>query len=128
MLDFTAIAEHSRHHCAAICAFLVPANLISTSLTLLCVAQTRSWFPISKVAALASIFALALFIHVGTWFAIGVVMIPTFVLIALGIVCLAINFWAVRKRQQLQKYLRFGWQFLLNAVAREDSLCREEQI
>jgi hypothetical protein len=124
MLDFTVIAEHSRHQCAAICAFLVPANLIFTSLTLLCVAQTRSWFPIPIVATWASIFALALFVHVGTWFAIGVVMIPTFVLIALGIVCLAINFWAVYKRHQLQKYLRLGWQFLLGLVTREGNIYR----
>jgi hypothetical protein len=124
MLDFTAVAEFSRHHCVAICAFLVPANLILTSLTLACVVQIRSVIPVSLASGLASIFALSLFLHVSTWLLVGVVMIPTFVLLSLGAICLFINLWAALRREQLQKYLRFGWYFLVGLVGRSHSFYR----
>ncbi len=45
--------------------------------------------------AVASLWATAMIFHVFTWFAIGVVMPPTYILLAMGITCLAINIWAV---------------------------------
>jgi hypothetical protein len=121
MFDFTTVAEFSRHHCVAICSFLVPVNLILTSLTLACVAQIRSIIPVSLASGLASVFALSLFLHVSTWLMIGVVMIPTFVLLSLGAICLFINIWAALRREQLQQYLRFGLQFLVGLFGRSIS-------
>ncbi len=121
MFDFTAVAEFSRHHCVAICAFLVPVNLTLTSLTLACVAQIRPIIPVSLASGLASVFALCLFLHVSTWLMVGVIMIPTFVLLSLGAICLFINIWAALRREQVQQYLRFGWQFLVSLVGRSIS-------
>lgn len=92
MLDFTPVFEFSRNHCVAICAFLVPANLLATLQTFLLFFWKRPLSQVRLAAAFASIFAFTLFLHVGTWFIIGVVMIPTFVLLALGSICLLINF------------------------------------
>ncbi|MDV2993678.1 MAG: hypothetical protein N4J56_003332 [Chroococcidiopsis sp. SAG 2025] len=33
MFDFNTLAEFFRHYCIGICAFLIPANLVATSLT-----------------------------------------------------------------------------------------------
>jgi hypothetical protein len=95
MLDLNALCEFSRAYCIAICAFLVPANLLATSQTLL-----MSWFrrPLVQVwlmAGTASLYALVMVLHVATWLAIGVVMLPTYVLLGLGSSCLLTNLAAV---------------------------------
>jgi hypothetical protein len=75
MIDYNALFEFSRSHCISICAFLVPANLLTTANTLI------------------------------TWFLIGVVMPPTFVLLFLGSVCLLANLWAVLARKSMARLL-----------------------
>lgn len=62
-------------------------------------------------AALACVPALIMVLHVFTWFIVGVVMMPTFILLALAAVCLAINFWAVIHPQSMARLLRglFFW-------------------
>lgn len=35
MFDFNTLAEFSRAYCIGICAFLIPANLVATSLTII---------------------------------------------------------------------------------------------
>jgi hypothetical protein len=94
MVDFNPIFEFSRNHCIGICAFLVPLNLLTTSLTLLLVYFGRSLTQIRIVTVFASIFALGLFFHVTSWLLIGMVMLPTFILPILAVVCILINFWA----------------------------------
>ena len=95
MFDFYALAEFSRIHCISICAFLVPANLLLTSLTILLTAlhcpQIRVW----QAAGIASIPALVMIYHVFTWFMAGVVMAPTYILLGLGTTCLFTNLGAV---------------------------------
>jgi hypothetical protein len=121
-LDFAILAEHSRHHCVAICSFLVPANLISICLVLCCVAYKRSFLPVPLVTLLSSIFAFALLAHVSTWFIIGTIALPTFILTGLSFICLTIDFWALFKRQQLQTYLLIVWQFLGNSIVRNKKI------
>lgn len=88
MIDFTHIAELSRLHCLGICAFLVPANLLNT-LTTLGVVATRKPLSIRLLsAAMAMIFAVTMILHVWTWFAVGVVQAPTFILLSLASLCL----------------------------------------
>jgi hypothetical protein len=48
-----------------------------------------------KSAGFAIACALLMALHVLTWFIIGVIMIQTFVLLSLGLVCLGLNLWAV---------------------------------
>ncbi|QOV21719.1 hypothetical protein [Anabaenopsis elenkinii] len=101
MLDFNALAEFSRENCISICAFLVPANLISCLLTIILTVLRRPTHQVWKSATISSIFALAMVFHVFTWFMIGVVMLPTYILLSLAISCMLSNFAAImwQKRQ-----------------------------
>lgn len=95
MLDLNPLFEFSRTHCIAICAVLVPANLLATLQTMLWVWFGRPPLHVQLMALVSSFYALILLLHVYTWFAIGVVMAPTYILTVLGCVCLTINFCAV---------------------------------
>lgn len=95
MVDFStltqSLAEFSRCHCVAICAFLVPANLLVTLATMILAGLHRPRMQVWRSATWAAFLAIAMVLHVWTWFAIGVVMAPTFILLALAAVCLLIN-------------------------------------
>jgi hypothetical protein len=90
-----SLGNFSRSHCVAICAFLVPANLIATSQTILFTILKRSPIEIFTITAGAIVYALLMISHVISWYIIGVVMAPTFILMFLGIVCLTINCVAI---------------------------------
>lgn len=106
MFDFNTLFEFSRTHCIAICAFLVPANLLATLLTLILTGLGRPQVQLSGAAGLAIIPAIAIIFHVFTWFAVGVVMAPTYILLFLGGLCLSINFWAIAHSASLMRLLR----------------------
>ena len=89
------IFEFSRHNCVAICAFLVPANLITTIVTLILVATEQSLSKVYWSRAIASVLAATLFLHVSTWFIIGVITPVSFILFGLGTTCLLVNILAV---------------------------------
>lgn len=95
MLDINAIAEFSRSHCVTICAFLVPANLIATLSTMVVAALHRPLSQVWQSAAVAAFFAVIMMLHVYTWFAIGVVQLPTYILLWLALTCLCTNFAAI---------------------------------
>ncbi len=93
MIDVSALHEFSRCHCVAICAGLVPANLLlSTAVIGLTMfngsLMLRRWLSIGGAFC-----CLLLLSHVGSWWLIGVVAPATFILPALGLLCSAIN-WA----------------------------------
>jgi hypothetical protein len=52
-------------------------------------------------AGCASLAAGLMLFHVWSWWIIGVVMIPTYVLSIVALVCLAINSWAIAHRHSL---------------------------
>jgi hypothetical protein len=119
-----AIAEFSRQNCIAICAFLVPANLIITIQTLIfCFlnysqnyserySQSSSKRSILISASFALLYAIAIISHVVSWYIVGIVMAPTFILLSLGIVCLGINLIAIASQQSIvQQRMKFGIQF-----------------
>lgn len=94
MFDLNFIYEFSRNHCVTVCAFLVPANLIATSATLLLLYfQLKK--PLIFTTSIASLAASALFLHISTWLMIGVLNPVSFILLILGSTCLAINCWAI---------------------------------
>jgi CHASE2 domain-containing sensor protein len=95
MFDFNTLAEFSRHYCIGICAFLVPANLAATSLTMIFAMLRRPAVQVWLAAGIASIFALVMMLHVFTWFMVGMVMAPTYILLCLGSICLFANFGAI---------------------------------
>lgn len=94
MFDFNTLTEFSCVNCIAICAFLVPANLIATSLTII-TALVRPTVQVWQAAVIASIFALLMIWHVFTWFLVGIVLTPTYILLCLGSSCLLINIVAI---------------------------------
>ena len=98
---FEPIFEFSRHNCVAICSFLVPANLFTTITTLVLIVKRQPLSLVSWSMGVASVFAVTLFLHVSTWFAIGVVTPVTFILFGLGTTCLCINALAIIYRRQI---------------------------
>ncbi|MBW4612672.1 MAG: hypothetical protein KME21_05215 [Desmonostoc vinosum HA7617-LM4] len=104
MLDFfNILTEFSRTNCVSICAFLVPANLLATLLTIILTVFRRPSYQVWPSAAIATIFASVMILHVYTWFIIGVVMAPTYILLWLAITCLLTNFAAIMfQRASLQ--------------------------
>lgn len=99
MFDFNTLAEFSRASCVGICAFLIPANLVATSLTAVFTVWRRPAVQVWQAAGIASIFALVMILHVFTWFMIGVVMAPTYILLGLGSSCLFANLGAIFLRR-----------------------------
>lgn len=95
MPDFNSLFEFSRTYCIAICAVLVPANLLATLQTMLFVWFRRPVGQVYCMATVASLYALLVILHVITWLTIGVVMLPTYILSFLGCFCLLVNFSAV---------------------------------
>lgn len=108
MLDLTSACELSRTHCIAICAVLVPANLLATSQTVLMVWFRRPIAQIWLMAGVSSLYALVMVLHVLTWLIVGVVMIPTYVLLWLGSTCLVTNLLAIAVASQVNRSIRFG--------------------
>jgi hypothetical protein len=106
MLDLNPVFEFSRNHCVTICSFLVPANLLATTSSLLLLLLQRPIVQIRLAASLACLLAFTLFLHVGTWFIIGVVMMPTFILMILGTTCLLINIGVVTFPHKFRKVLQ----------------------
>jgi len=95
MLDLTSVCEFSRTYCAAICAVLVPANLLATSQTMLMVWFRRPLAQVGLMGGVSSLYALVVVMHVMTWLMIGVVMLPTYILLCLGSSCLVTNLLAI---------------------------------
>ncbi|MEM7757251.1 MAG: hypothetical protein AAF298_03860 [Cyanobacteria bacterium P01_A01_bin.40] len=95
----------SRHNCVAICSFLVPANLIATIATLVLVATEKPLSIMGWSLGIASASAITLFLHVSTWFMIGVITPVTFILFTLGTTCLLVNILAVAYRREITQLL-----------------------
>lgn len=105
MFALEPLFEFSRHNCVAICSFLVPANLITTGITIVLVAMGQSLSKMRWSMGLALVFAITLFLHVSTWFIIGVVTPVTFILFALGTTCLLINTLVIVYRDEIPQVL-----------------------
>ncbi|TAF04705.1 MAG: hypothetical protein EAZ77_15245 [Nostocales cyanobacterium] len=95
MLDFHTLSEFSRANCSGICFLLIPANILATLLTIILTALNRPTVQIWQAAGFASIFASVMILHVYTWFIIGVVMLPTYILLGLAVTCLLTNLAAI---------------------------------
>ncbi|WP_392530831.1 hypothetical protein [Nostoc sp. C117] len=91
MLDFHTLIQFSSTYCIGICTFLIPANLVATSSTIIFALLGYPAIHIWQTAGIASFFALLMILHVFAWLAIGVVMAPTYILLGLGSICLLAN-------------------------------------
>lgn len=106
MLEMNFLFDFSRDHCIAICAFLVPANLLFTLGTVLLVIQLRPSAQVYWSVFTASFLALALLLHDFTWFSIGVVMAPTYILLALACACFSLNIWAIAHPASMKQVIK----------------------
>lgn len=95
MLDVNTLFEFSRANCVAICAFLVPANLLFVGQTMVFTGLRRPQVQVRQSTVLGCILALVMILHVSTWLMIGVVMAPTYILLWLASTCISINLWAL---------------------------------
>jgi hypothetical protein len=111
MVEPALLPDLSRQYCVAICALLVPANLLATAQVLAMTAfQVPTWQ--RYVGAVAGLFyATLMVLHVMTWLTIGVVMVQTFVLLCLGSICLAVHIWAMASPSHLRGVLQtlYSW-------------------
>jgi len=106
LFDLATLADFSRQHCVGICAALVPANLIATSQTLIFAGMERPRWERYSITAMSMLYATLMVLHVVSWFVIGVVMAPTFILLSLGLVCVGLNSWAIAAPASLGSVLR----------------------
>ncbi|MDX2239506.1 MAG: hypothetical protein NW224_02375 [Leptolyngbyaceae cyanobacterium bins.302] len=107
MLDLNALFAFSHHYCVAICAVLVPFNLLFTLLALIFVGVSQPQSRIWQVAGLAISGSVLMVLHVLTWLLVGVIEIQTFVLFSLGVCCLSLSLWAIGHPQSLRRVI-FG--------------------
>jgi hypothetical protein len=96
MIALELLAEWSRNHCVAICAVLVPANLLATLQILILGGLGYPSGLIRWMSGVAMIYAALMISHVLSWYVIGVIRVPTFILLGLASLCLSINLWAWR--------------------------------
>jgi hypothetical protein len=122
MLDFNTLTEFSHTYCIAICAFLVPANLLTTLQTAILTGINRPRIQVWASVVVASLWATAMIFHVFTWFAIGVVMPPTYILLVMGITCLTINVWAIAHPASMMQLIRVGVSVVRAAFRRKKDL------
>ncbi|CAN1210906.1 hypothetical protein TUMEXPCC7403_11950 [Tumidithrix helvetica PCC 7403] len=91
--NFHLDSRHSRSR--LVCLQPQRFDTIATLQTMIFVFLRRSSFQMFAMTSMAIAYALTMIFHVFTWFIVGVVMAPTFILLGLGGVCLAINFMAI---------------------------------
>jgi hypothetical protein len=110
MLDFSTINHLSRCYCVAICAFLVPTNLLLSTAVILLTGLARSPQIRRNLSIAGTVAALLLVAHVASWWMVGVVAPATFILPALGLVCTLINWSCVKYSSIVSHYLE-AWIF-----------------
>lgn len=122
MLDFNTVTEFSHTYCIAICAFLVPANLLTTLQTAILTGLNRPRIQVWASVVVASLWATAMIFHVFTWFAIGVVMPPTYILLVMAITCLTINVWAIAHPASMMQLIGVAVSVVRGAFRRKKDL------
>ncbi|WP_197529992.1 hypothetical protein [Gloeobacter violaceus] len=58
---------------------------------------------VRRAAVLSVLCVLAMVLHVLSWFVLGVVMAPTYILLILAGICLSLNLWVVAHPVSLQR-------------------------
>lgn len=107
MSEIASLFEFSRRHCVAICAVLVPANLLATLQVLVGIALCRPPAQIRLSVTLTTVLASLLVLHVGTWLAIGVVRPVTFILFGLAATCWLLAVGTAAYPQAYQNWIRW---------------------
>ncbi|MBD2137526.1 hypothetical protein H6F32_08000 [Anabaena sp. FACHB-1237] len=107
MFHCHSLAEFSRMNCVGICAFLVPANIVATLATITLTVVNRPLYQVWLSVMFTGMFATLMLLHVYSWLMIGVIMIPTYILLSLAISCLLINLAAIIWRKEILQFVYF---------------------
>jgi hypothetical protein len=118
-LDFATINHLSRCHCVAICAFLVPTNLLISTAVILLTGLARSPQTRRNLSITGTFTALLLIAHVASWWIVGVVAPATFILPTLGLLCTIVN-WGCVKYSSIAGYYIETW--VISRFRRSQSL------
>jgi len=113
MLEMNNLIEFSHIYCVAICGFLVPMNVLASLQPIIFTALDRPKKEINLMALVASLYALMIILHVGSWFIVGVVRIQTFILLWFASCCLITNTWAIIHGSSMKATLQFLQKFLV---------------
>ncbi|WP_107671366.1 hypothetical protein [Cyanothece sp. BG0011] len=106
MFDPISIGEFSRNNCVSICAFLIPANLLGTLLSLSFILVKSSPLKLFTSVTVTTLLALILCLHVASWWIIGVIQATSFILLGLALLCISVNLWVVIQSRQEEPWLR----------------------
>lgn len=112
MLDLATLNHFSRCNCVAICAVLIPVNLLISTAVIALSALDRSPQQRQRIAFLGLFPAFLLISHVATWWVVGVVAPASFLLPAIALLCTTINWlclWKPAIVQQQYGSLRHRW-------------------
>ncbi|MDJ0704775.1 MAG: hypothetical protein QNJ46_15945 [Leptolyngbyaceae cyanobacterium MO_188.B28] len=104
-------------HCVALCAFLVPANLLVSLQIILFSAFECPRYYLWIMAAASALYASVLVMHDLSWFMIGVIAPPTFVIMFVVALCLGVNAWAIARPDHCIYLKRRLQQLALGAIA-----------
>jgi hypothetical protein len=107
MFHCHSLAEFSRINCLGICAFLVPGNILATLATITLTFLNRPLPQVWISGGFALTFATLMLLHVYSWFMIGVIMIPTYILLSLAVSCLLTNLAAIIWRKEILQFIHF---------------------
>ena len=118
-LNFATINHLSRCHCVAICALLVPTNLLLSTAVILLTGLARSPQTRRNLSIIGTFTALLLIAHVASWWIVGVVAPATFILPALGLLCTVTN-WGCVKYSSIAGHYIEAW--VLSRFRRSQSL------
>jgi hypothetical protein len=103
VLSSSSFCTFSITYCVAICTVLIPTALLCTFAALYWLRSQRPQAEVLSAAALGSLAAVALALHVFSWILLGVVMAPTYLLLSLAALCFGLNLWAVARPASLLK-------------------------
>jgi hypothetical protein len=112
MLDLATLNHFSRCNCVAICAALIPVNLLISTAVIVLSALDRSPQKRQRLAILGLFPALLLISHVASWWIVGVVAPASFLLPSIALLCTIINWlclWKPAIVQQQYGVLRNRW-------------------
>lgn len=106
MFDWESLIQFSHHYCVTICAVLVPCNLLVTLQTMIFTGLNRKKWQIRLLGIVSFLYAFLLLFHVFSWYIVGVVMAPTFILLFVGSLCTLINLWAIFYPESMQQFFQ----------------------
>jgi hypothetical protein len=103
MFDLATLHHFSRCNCVAICAALIPVNLLISTAVIVLSAIDQSPRQRQQLAVLGIFPGALLVSHVASWWLVGVVAPATILLPSLALLCTSINWACIWKPAIVQR-------------------------